>query len=215
MTASVRGPSVEGIVGNASKRAILAAAAVALSLLPVLLVSHLPLVDYPNHLARFEIFQRFQSSEFFATFYEWRWGFIPNLALDLLVIPATYLLPVETAANFVTLLALIVLCFGTIQLDRELHGDRWGVSSFVGLIVYNGAFRYGFINYIIAVSFALVLFVLWVRLRPRLSPKLLALFTLGGAVLLLMHLYAFGLYAVCVAGFEFSLLLDQARRGRR
>lgn len=215
MTASVRKLGALGAVGSTSRRTALAAAAVAFSLLPVLLVAHLPLVDYPNHLARFEIFRRFSSSEFFATFYEWRWGFIPNLALDLLVIPVTYLLPVEAAANLVTLLALVVLCLGTIQLDRELHGDRWGVSSFVGLIVYSGAFRYGFVNYVISVSLALVLFVLWVRLRPRLSSGKLALFTVAGALLLLMHLYAFGLYAVCVAGFEFSLLLDQVRRDRR
>lgn len=215
MTASVQKSDAAGAVGAPSRRTVLAAVAVAFSVLPMLLVSHLPLVDYPNHLARFEVFRRFESSPFFKTFYEWHWGFIPNLALDLLVIPVTYLLPVEAAANLVTLLALVVLCFGTIQLDRELHGSRWGLSAFAGLIIYNGAFRYGFVNYIIGVSFALVIFVLWVRLRPRWSLAWLAFFTLAGAFLLLMHLYAFGLYAVCVAGFEFSLFIDQVRRDRR
>jgi hypothetical protein len=178
------------------------------SILPLIVVAHYPLVDYPNHLGRFQIYQSLHTSPALQTFWQWNWAIIPNLALDLLVIPFTWFMPVEPATNLVTLLALALLCIGTILLDRQLHGTRWGLSLFAGILLYNGAFRMGFINFIAAVAFALVAFAAWTRWRERVvGPGFLG-FVVTAVMLLVFHLYAFGLYAVAVAGYEVTVLWE-------
>jgi hypothetical protein len=84
-------------------RALIVLAVVALSILPLLSVTHLPLVDYPNHLARYQIYQNLASSEFLRRFYEFHWAYIPNLAQDLIVIPFAQILPIEPAARIATI----------------------------------------------------------------------------------------------------------------
>jgi hypothetical protein len=135
--------------------------------LPILSVKHLPLVDYPNHLGRFQIYVDLPNSPSLQAFYQWQWGIIPNLAVDILVIPFTWILPVEPAANTVILLSFLVTMAGTMFLDRQLNGPAWGLSVFTGLVLYSGAFRYGFVNYTITAGFAVFAFGLWVRYRDR------------------------------------------------
>ncbi|MFO1024074.1 MAG: hypothetical protein U1E70_02730 [Acetobacteraceae bacterium] len=194
---------------------VLPIAAVAFSVLPMLLVSHLPLVDYPNHLARFVIRQHLQAGSPLSRFYEWHWAFIPTAGLDLLVVPLSAVLPVESAGNLVMTATLVLLCLGTMAVDRGLNASQWGLSLFTGIILYSGAFRFGFASYFIGTSLALLLFALWLRRRPVWYWRDTLCFLLTGVGLLLVHLYAFGLYAVCVAGYETSLLLEAARANGR
>jgi len=186
-----------------------------LAVLPLLAVKHLPLVDYWNHLGRYQIHHDLPISPTLRDFYVWNWAIIPNLAVDILVIPFTWFLPVEPAANTVILLSFIVTIAGTMFLDRQLNGQGWGLSVFTGLILYSGAFRYGFVNFTVTVGFAVWAFGFWVRWRERvLGPGFLGFVALG-AFLLIMHLYGIGLYAVCVGGYELSVLWERWRADGR
>src|ERR1700733_2211247 len=67
--------------------AALFAALFALATVPVLLCNILPLVDYPNHLARVGLLARLPSDATLRQFYETAWHPIPNLAMDAIVPP--------------------------------------------------------------------------------------------------------------------------------
>jgi hypothetical protein len=54
-------------------------ALVLISVLPVILFSHIPLIDYPNHLARLQIHKMLSQNSYIARFYEFHWRFIPYL----------------------------------------------------------------------------------------------------------------------------------------
>lgn len=193
------------------RRAVIALLALLVAVLPILAVQHLPLVDYPNHLGRFQIYVDLPNSPSLQAFYQWQWGIIPNLAVDILVIPFTWFLPVEPAANTVILLSFIVTMAGTMFLDRQLNGPAWGLSVFTGLVLYSGAFRYGFVNYTVTVGFAVFAFGLWVRWRDRvLGPGFIGFVALG-VFLLIMHMFGLGLYAVCVGGYELTVLWQRWR----
>ena len=189
--------------------------ATALSMLPFLLVRHYPLLDWPNHLGRWEVHRRLPSSPALQAMYEWRWAVIPNLAMDVLVWPVQALLETEAAGNLVLAMGMLTLLVGTVLLDRALHGERWGLSVFGGLLLFNGALRMGFVNYMVGVGFAVLAFSLWVRARPGWTVARAVGFVVVGAVLLLSHLFAFGLYAVCVAGYEATLAWERVRVGGR
>ncbi len=104
---------------------------------------------------------------------------------------------------------------GTILLDQELNPDNWGPSLFSGIFLYNSSFEWGFINYIIGIGFAIWGFWLWVRYRERVRGFWVVAFTALCIVVGVMHFYALAIYAVCVAGYECSILWDKLRDERR
>jgi len=184
-------------------------AAIVLTVLPFLLVKHLPLVDLPNHIARLIIREDLHAGGPLSAFYEWHWLIIPNLAIDLLSIPFEGWVDPETFVFVLTVLSVIGVYGGAIAIDRTLNGARWGVSILTGLIVFHGALRYGFVNYVIGLAFAVPLFAAWLRWRQRLNIATVLIFAAAGAFVMLMHMFAFGLYALCVVGYELSLLLQE------
>ena len=93
-------------------------------------------------------------------------------------------------------------------MDRELNGDNWGPSLFAGIFLYNGAFMWGFISYIIGIGFAILSFWIWVRYRDK-AGGIWILFTVLGGIVCLMHLYAFAIYGIFVAGYECSVFWER------
>jgi hypothetical protein len=185
------------------------------SIFPVLWFRYLPLIDYPRHLATLQIHQTFSSNIEVSRFYAFRWVFTPNLGLDLLATPLLPFLPVKTVGKIALVFTLIMIYVGTILLDRELNPDNWGPSLFSGMFLYNSSFEWGFINYVIGIGFAIWGFWLWVRYRETVRGFWVLAFTALCIVIGLMHFFALAIYAVCVAGYECSMLWDKLRDGRR
>ena len=55
--------------------------AIILPVVPILMFRHLPLVDYPNHLAELQIRKTITSNMHIASFYQFSWRFIPRLVV--------------------------------------------------------------------------------------------------------------------------------------
>ncbi len=183
-----------------------AAVAILLTIVPFVIVDHLPLVDLPNHIARLVIRVGLAEDGPLSRFYEYKWGIIPNLAVDLLSYPFDSLVDPQTVVTVIAMLAMCGLYCGTIAIDRALNGPAWGISLLTGVFLFNGALRAGFLNYVVGLAVAVLLFALWIRVRPRLGAGSCALFALAGVVVVLMHMYAFGIYAICVVGYEIGLM---------
>lgn len=189
--------------------------AVLFPLIPIVWFNHLPLHDYPNHLASLQIRKTISSNTYLAQFYEFRWLFTPYLGLELLATPLIYLFPVEIAGKIIIVLTFVMICVGTIGLNQTLNPSNWGPSLFVGTFLYNGAFNWGFIDYTIGIAFAIWAFWIWARYREKSGYISMVLFTVLGGVVWLMHLYAFAIYAVCVAGYECSVFGEKLRIERQ
>jgi hypothetical protein len=190
--------------------------AIILSIIPIIWFTYLPLHDYPNHLATLQIRKTLSSNPDLKRFYEARWLFTPYLGLDLLTTPLTYFVSVETAGRVVIIFTLIMICVGTIALNRQLNPNNWGgIALFSGIFLYNGAFNFGFINYIIGVAFAIWAFWIWVRYRMKAKGISTILFAIPGGIVCLMHLYAFAMYGVCVAGYECSMFWEKFKTKRQ
>jgi hypothetical protein len=186
-----------------------------LSIMPVVWYSHLPLADYPNHLAAIQIHKTLPSNPYLSNFFEFRWTITPYLGFDLLTFPFMYYLPIELVGRIAIILCFLIIYGGTILLDRQLNHDNWGISLFSGILFYNGALNYGFISYIIGVGFAICAFWMWVRYREKADGPCILAFILSGGLVCVMHLYAFGIYAVCVASYECSLFWERLGTERR
>jgi hypothetical protein len=203
------------VIPMGKKVFVIISVAILFATIPVIRFRHLPLIDYPNHLASLQIRKTLSSSIYIKHFYEVRWEFTPNLGLDLLATPFISFMPVELVGRIVIGFTFVMIYVGTILLNRQINPNNWGPSIFSGIFLYNGAFNWGFINYIIGIGFAILAFWIWVRYREKAVGISILLFTLLGGMVCLMHFYAFAIYGVCVAGYECSVFWEKLRMERR
>src|SRR5665647_2119547 len=86
-------------------------------MIPILIVEVPPLTDYPNHLAR-AYFLAFQSVEpVLQKMFSVHWAVIPNLAVDLILLPLMHIFPPLMAGKIVVALAIALPTTGTIALS--------------------------------------------------------------------------------------------------
>ena len=169
---------------------------------PLLVVDLPPLHDYPNHLARVYVLAHLDESPLLARYYEARWEVLPNLAMDLLLPPLLRFLTPETAGKLFCGLILVSTVPAVGLLHFALFGRVSPWPAAAALFAYNYVFIFGFLNYLLGVNLALTGVALWILLRNK---PLAAVMVFGGlysTLLFFAHLYALGLYAVVVCGFE-------------
>jgi hypothetical protein len=208
-------PHLEGSVeAHVSKRVRVALWALCgiITLSPLLWVRVPPLVDYPNHLARMWILVHGAEIPELAANYAVHWRILPDLAMDLVVSALSRVMPVEESGLAFVGLTMLALIGGTLTLHRVLHGrlEVWPVCSV--LFVYNAALFWGFLNCLFATGIYLFAFSGWIATRHwRPGPRLLT-FSAVASLLLVLHLFAFGLYGLSVALYE---LANRTTGGRR
>jgi hypothetical protein len=179
--------------------------------LPVLVCETLPLIDYPNHLARMHILSEVPSSVRLQNYYAIVWQPIPNLAMDVIVPMLTRWLPLAWAGKAFVVAALCLMAGGAAVLHRALFGrwSAWPLLAF--LFLYDHALLWGFLNYLFGVGVSLFALASWIALRSR--PWLrFALGTVFALVLFFCHLLAFGLYGAMAMGYEAGIVLRERQR---
>jgi hypothetical protein len=183
----------------------------AVVLTPVWTTDVLPLQDYPNHIARLHILTRLDHEPALQEYYRANWRLFPNLGFDLLAFYPTRVLGADVAGRLFITLTFVLLVSGTAALNYVLHRSvtAWSLSGF--LFLYSGIFLLGFLSYLLGVALFLWLTALWIAWRDRGELARLVLFTLLTTVLLVCHLFAFGLYALTIAGYELGAYLRTRR----
>src|SRR5207249_7882872 len=198
-------PRREGSVGSCvSKRVRVAlwALCVIVTLSPLLWVRIPPLVDYPNHLARMWILVHRTEIHELAANYAIHWRILPELGMDLVVSALAWVLPVAEAGRVFVALTMLVLVAGTMSLHRVLYGrlSAWPICSV--LFVYNAALFWGFLNCLFATGIYLFAFSGWIATRHWRWGRRLLTFSAVASLLLMLHLFSFGLYGLSVASYE-------------
>jgi hypothetical protein len=178
---------------------------------PLLWASVPALVDYPNHLARMWILVHRTDIPELARDYVVHWRILPDLAMDLVVPALSRVIPVEVAGRVFIALTMLGLIAGTATLHRVLHGRFaiWPIWSV--LFVYNAVLFWGFLSCLFAIAVYLFMFSGWIATRGwRVLPRILV-FSAAGALLFLLHVFAFGLYGLSVSSYE----VGRRIKGRR
>jgi hypothetical protein len=177
---------------------------------PVMVGGILPLVDYPNHLARMAVIARLPHDPVLQQYYALAWRPIPNLAMDVLVPPLLRFMPLVVAGKIFVLATFLLLAGGAGLLHRVLFGrwSAWPCLAF--LLLYNRLLLWGVLNFLFGLGLALCAAALVLSLRRRVALRL-AVSVVAALVLYAAHLMAFGIYAVLVVGSEATGLLRAPR----
>src|ERR1700688_3873524 len=102
------------------------------ALLPLGFVDIIPMIDYPNHLARMHLLAAAGTPDA-NPFYDITWKLYPNLATDLLVPQFARLMSVETALKLFFGFSQVLIVTGAIALERPIRG-RHLVSGLAALL---------------------------------------------------------------------------------
>lgn len=180
--------------------------------LPLFLSRHVPLVDYPTHLARMHILRHYSTDEFLQQTYEVSLMPRPNLAMDLVVMALSRLTDVETASRIFVFLYMAVTLSGVAMLNRVAHREWSAVSILLAaILLWNWVFAYGFMNFLFGLGIMLWALAIWLMMSDRPASLRIIVGSLVGAILFLCHIVPFVLFAVAVGGIGLHRAIDRRR----
>jgi hypothetical protein len=182
-----------------------------LLLLPVWIVRYPPLVDYPNHLARYYILGHLQDPNLhLSQFYASHWQASPYVAVDVLAVFLLKLLPIDIAGRLILSISLLGLPLSSYVFLRQICYESRYLAAWALVISYGPVFLFGFVN--VALSAALCFWLLALFLKYLTKPgwkHWLGLLILA-ILLYFTHLVGFVICAMIV--FTYCVLTRQTVR---
>jgi hypothetical protein len=191
-----------------------AALALVVSLaVPFFLIDLPPVLDYPNHLARYFVLAH-PDDPLLSQMYAPRWGILPNLGMD--VIGAILLRVTDPHAGGRLMLALSLFApiAGVVAYSRVAFGrfTYWPLAS--GLAAWNAIFFLGFMNFLLSVGLAFGAAALWMAL-DRCGKRLSAVVSGAVVVAVIFFCHIFGVLfaALLIGSYELARRVDLKRDG--
>lgn len=181
----------------------------AVSTLPFLVTSTPPISDLYNHMGRYHVMLHIQSSEHLRQFYAFRWGVIPNLGQDLLMVPFGRLAGVERGAIILTALIPPAMILGIRELSRFAHGSVQPIALLALPFSLSFTFLFGFVNYHTGLVVVIWAAVFWHASRGRQGVMRYPLLAAFAALAWICHLSAWALLVVAVASFELAATIER------
>jgi hypothetical protein len=159
------------------------------------------LCDYLNHLARMHLlFDAAQGDP--SPYYVVAWGFYPNLAMELVVLPLARWMGVEPAAALFVLLAQALVVTGALAMEKAVKG-RFAIAGFVALLfIYSFPFARGFVGFQFGLGLALWGVACWLALREISVWARLGLHAFFVLSLFTAHFFALGVYGFTLGLYE-------------
>lgn len=182
-----------------------------IQILPFLMTQTPALLDYPNHLARIFALNSLRSDSFLQQYYQPNWNVLPNLAFDGLGLLLSQALPIYLAGQVALLAAVLLMASGLAALSAALHGKANPFCLLGFLFIFSHPFTYGFVSLILGFGLVLWGIAIWLRLRGRPLPIILAWSVPFASLLFFAHLFAFAAYGVTLACIELILLRSAER----
>ena len=176
-------------------RSLLLAVAAVL-MLPVLLVEYVPLVDFPNHLARAYIFHHYEQVPEFQATYRKLFEPIPDLGIEMALAAVLPFVSLPAAGRIYLLLIIAVFVAGCHLLGVAIQKEPTYLALPCCFFVYNSMLLYGMVNYVLGVGLFAVALACWLSWREEWNLWRAAAVTLLVAAAYLTHLTAYGFLGV-------------------
>ena len=194
-----------GLATNSNDRWSWFATAMALAIvlgIPFFLVDVPPVLDYPNHLARYFVLAH-PDDAILSKMYAPHWTILPNLGVDAIAVALLRLTDVHVGGRLLLALSLFAPVVGAVVYSRVVFGrySLWSLAS--GLVAYNGAFFLGFMNFLLSIGLALIGGAAWIAFgrRKRVLGKI-AIGAFAAALIFFCHIFGVLLFALLIGGDE-------------
>jgi hypothetical protein len=181
--------------------------------IPFVLVDVPPVLDYPNHLARYFVLAH-PDDPVLSRMYEIRWTILPNLGMDVAGAALLRMTDLHVGGRILLAVSLLAPVLGAVTYHRAVFREWswWPLAS--GLIAYNGAFFLGFMNFLLSLGLALMAAAMWIALQRRnMLLVQVACGALAAAVLFFCHIFGVVFFVVLIGAHEASLLWGRYKSG--
>jgi len=118
-------------------------------------------------------------------------------------------LPLELAIKVFLCIVVLQLYWGVQAIAQALPAPGRSFGLAAGLFVYNGPLLMGFVDLCFGVGMAFWVFALWLQYGRR--PFAVIPFAILASLILLAHLFAFAIYALCIGCYAAGLLVVALR----
>ncbi len=189
--------------------------ALAIELATIWVPTYNAFTDFPLHLVRAYILAYYDSSPLYRQLFEKSVLPNPNMAIDYLATPLVPALGLIAAGKVFLSILVILFNLGCHFFGRAIHGASSWISLGCAMLVFHGAFQYGFVNY--SFSIALMLLCLAVWYSQRNAWKISSLLCLSALLtaLFVSHLAGFGCACFVLGFFWASEFLEHRRLQKR
>lgn len=180
---------------------------------PFALVDVPPVLDYPNHLARYFVLAH-PDDVVLSRMYQPHWAILPNLGMDILGALVLRITDVHVGGRILLALSLLAPVLGTAIYHRVVfrRSFYWPLAS--GLIAYNGIFFLGFMNFLLSLGLALVGGAAWISLhRRQFLWSRIAVGALATVLIFFSHIFGIILFALLIGGNEIEHLWKMRSSG--
>lgn len=192
------------------------ALAIIVSIIPLLFLNTPPLVDYGGHLGRLAIQLDAGKPSHLSQWYSFQWGLIPNLGTDLLVQFLSPWLELEFSLKLILIATVALQASGYIHLSRAAHGSFSPTVLLALPLVYNLAFHFGFLNFLLSMALATWSIGLWIKLgAQKLLLQRAILFALLAPILWITHLVGWAILLIYAGSDELVRNYRQYRKSFR
>lgn len=182
-----------------------------LVMLPVCLPPVLPFADLSGHLGRYAIQLDGGRDPQLAQWYTFRWLWIPNLGVDLLVQLLGPIIGLEPAVRIIVAATAFLQAFGLLAVSRAVHGRITPFAIFALPFVYAHSLLYGFLNYTLALGLLWCSLALWIAMSKSGAIRgRWAVFAVVGTVMWTCHLVGWAL--LCIAAGSQELVRQHDRK---
>jgi hypothetical protein len=210
-----QGP-VSGAPRNFWEHKTLLAVLILAAAIPLLLPANPPLTDLPGHMARYHVELNLAGSPNLQRYYDFHWGLIGNLGVDLLIVPMAGVFGLELGTKIIMIVIPMLLATGLLAVARELHGRIPPTALFALPLVYHWPFQFGFVNFSLSAALCFIAFAFWLRLGRTGRTGLRAVIFLPLACLVwVAHTYGWGLLGILAFSAETAARRDRGRPWHR
>ena len=178
-------------------------ALVLLAAVPLLAPAIPPLVDLPGHMGRYRVATGIATSPWLGEYFEFRWGLMGNLGVDLLVVPLSRLFGLEPAVKLIVIAIPMLTVAGFLAVARQVHGRLPPTAAFAVPLAYSYPFQFGFVNFALSMALAFLGLALWLRLDGRRRLRA-ALFVPLAPLIWLCHVFGWGTLGLLVLSTELA-----------
>ena len=170
----------------------------------------LPEVDYPAHLARVHLLAGdLPGAELF---YRPSWAILPNLALEIVCVPLSAVLPAPIALRIFVAILLGLLVWGGALLSRAAAGRVTPLAFLPALLAYNVILAFGFLNFLFGLGLALVALARHIEGRDDPLRRRLLRESAFALALFASHIVALAVYLLAAAVHDLAARRPGLRR---
>lgn len=164
---------------------------------PLVASDILPEVDYPAHLARVHMLAGdLPGAELF---YRPSWAILPNLALEIVCVPLSAVLPAPIALRIFVAILLGLLVWGGALLSRAAAGRVTPLAFLPALLAYNVILAFGFLNFLFGLGLALLALARHIEGRDDSLRRRLLRESAFALALFASHIVALAVYILAAA----------------